>query len=621
MMGDIIHLLPDSIANQIAAGEVVQRPASVVKELLENSIDAGSQSITLLVKEAGKTLVQVIDDGSGMSETDARMSFERHATSKIRKSEDLFKIQTMGFRGEALASIAAVAQVELKTKRSQDELGCKICIEASKLKSQETVACSIGTSLSVKNLFFNVPARRNFLKSNPVEMRHILDEFHRVALAHPQIEFSLFHNDLEVYHLMPGKLSQRIIAIFGKNYQKQMASCEEATPLMKIKGYIGRPENSKKSKGQQFFFVNKRYIRHAYLHHAVLTAFEGLIPADSFPFYVLFLEIDPVHIDINIHPTKTEVKFDDERSIYAIVQAAVRKSLSVHNLSPALDFEVDVNIASNTLHFKTAIEENPLYQGTGSSGGTKSYMPNYTPKSQNPQDWESFYENLKKNTPEENPAFEPEHSPELLTFPSKANQISGKGLFEEDTQIRRNFQIHNQFIISQVQSGILLIHQKAAQERILFDKYLQNLQKKTGLSQRLLFPVEIELNPSDFQLILEIEIEIRNLGFIFDVLPKNSILLKGVPTEAIHENEHELFEGFLEQFKNYQSQLSMDKHTLLARSLSKRATQRLRKALNNLEINALIDQLFASTNPNFAPDGHPCFVKLSLDELSAFFVN
>ena len=345
-MLNVIQLLPDSIANQIAAGEVVQRPASVVKELLENSVDAKAKSIQVIIREAGRNLIQIVDDGAGMTETDARMSFERHATSKIRTSDDLFRIRTMGFRGEALASIAAVSQIEMRTRRAEEELGTLIRIEGSDIKAQESISCLPGTNLLIKNLFFNVPARRNFLKSNSVEMRHILDEFQRVALANPEVTFSLFHNDQEIYNLPAGKLSRRIIDMFGKNYREQLNHCDEQTPYVTVHGYIGKPESAKKARNEQFFFVNNRFVKHNYLHHAVVGAYEGTLPEGSHPFYVLFIEIDPSHIDINIHPTKTEIKFDDERSVYAIMMAAVRKAVGVYNLSPSLDFESDVNFLS-----------------------------------------------------------------------------------------------------------------------------------------------------------------------------------------------------------------------------------------------------------------------------------
>ncbi len=611
-MEDVIRLLPDAIANQIAAGEVVQRPASIVKELLENAIDAKATVITLFVKESGKNLVQVIDNGVGMSETDARLCFERHATSKIKKADDLFNILTMGFRGEALASIAAVAQVELRTKREDDTLGTYICIEGSQFKAQESIACAKGTSIAIKNVFFNVPARRNFLKSNPVEMRHILDEFNRVALAHPEIEFQLFHNDLEIHHLLTGKLSQRIVGIFGKNYQKQLATCQEETPLVNIKGYIGRPENAKKTRGEQFFFVNKRYIKHPYLHHAVVSAYENLIPNEHHPFYVLFLEIDPVHIDINIHPTKTEIKFDDERSVYAIVQSAVRKALSVHHFNPAIDFETDVNFSAQA-HKREAMAENPLYQGTRNQPFSGSSNSNFTKK--NTSDWEKLYQDLKKNTPETLQR----NVDERLTFESNVNQLKQDttlGLKPQNNLERPVFQLHRQYIISAVKSGVLLIDQMAAYERVLYDKYKNQLDTQKKVTQQLLFPIEIQLNASDFELILEIEKEIRNLGFVFVVVKAQHLQLTGVPQGIHNEDQEEIFEDFIEQFKNYQATLQIAKPDLLARALAKRTATKLKIKLLSQEMNLLIDQLFASQNPNYTPDGRVIFRNLSLTELA-----
>ncbi|MEQ8811903.1 MAG: DNA mismatch repair endonuclease MutL, partial [Imperialibacter sp.] len=387
-MSDIIRLLPESLANQIAAGEVVQRPASAVKELLENSVDAGATSIQLIVKEAGKQLIRVIDNGVGMSETDARMSFERHATSKLRTPEDLFRIQTKGFRGEALASIAAVAQVELKTKRKESELGSFICIEGSEIKKQEPCVTPQGSTVSVKNLFFNVPARRNFLKSNPVEMRHIIDEFQRVALAHPGIAFSLHQNDLPVYQLEEGKLSGRIIGLFNKNYREQLVPVDESTDQIKIHGYIGKPEFSKKTRGEQFFFINNRYIKNNYLNHALTSAFEGLLSADTHPFYVLFIDMNPSKIDINVHPTKTEVKFEDERLIYGVVKSAIRQALGAHNIAPSLDFNYDVNFESIT---RSKLNFDELSQAkrpmpAGSSAFSSPLSKN------NAKNWERLYE-------------------------------------------------------------------------------------------------------------------------------------------------------------------------------------------------------------------------------------
>ncbi|WP_299465062.1 DNA mismatch repair endonuclease MutL [uncultured Microscilla sp.] len=641
-MEDIIQLLPDSIANQIAAGEVVQRPASVVKELMENAIDAKSRNVKVIIKNAGKILIQVVDDGCGMSETDARLSFERHATSKIRSSDDLFSIYTMGFRGEALASIAAVAEVELKTKREQDELGVFLCMAASQLKTQEANACQNGTSIAVKNLFFNVPARKNFLKSNAVEMRHILDQFHRIALAYPEVNFSLYHNDTEVYNLYTGKMVSRITAIFGKNYRDKLAFCQEDTPLIKIKGYIGKPENAKKTRGDQFFFVNNRYVRHGYLHHAVMNAFEGLIASDMHPFYVLFIEIDPVHIDINVHPTKTEIKFDDERTVYAIIQAAVKKSLGSHNLTPTLDFQTNVNLDptlpqrqqfpnSDTSTFESGGEKG----GNASSSGYASSRPyeKSPQEKRNLSNWQKIYEGLEKKAIEENSPdtfdfdkeLKGENSEQTLTFESNANNLGkqpreeGKGLEAKPSGERPSFQVNNQYIITPVRSGLMMIDQQAAHERVLYDKFVVSLKNDNGTAQQLLFPTTISLQPADFQLVLEIETEIRNLGFIFELLPDNRLEIKGVPADITNENEQELFEGFIEQFKNYQATLKVERETLLARSLAKRSAIRTGAKLTAIEMNLLVDQLFASSNPNYTPDGRPTLVMLPLDKMKDFF--
>ncbi|EAY29540.1 DNA mismatch repair endonuclease MutL [Microscilla marina] len=641
-MEDIIQLLPDSIANQIAAGEVVQRPASVVKELMENAIDAKSRNVKVIIKDAGKILIQVVDDGCGMSETDARLSFERHATSKIRSSDDLFSIYTMGFRGEALASIAAVAEVELKTKREQDELGVFLCMAASQLKTQEANACQHGTSIAVKNLFFNVPARKNFLKSNAVEMRHILDQFHRIALAYPEVNFSLYHNDTEVYNLYAGKMVNRITAIFGKNYRDKLAFCQEDTPLIKIKGYIGKPENAKKTRGDQFFFVNNRYIRHGYLHHAVMGAFEGLIASDMHPFYVLFIDIDPVHIDINVHPTKTEIKFDDERTIYAIIQAAVKKSLGSHNLTPTLDFQTNVNL-DPTLPQRQQFpnSDTSAFESGGEKGGSSS-SSGYTssrPYEKSPQEkrnlsnWQKIYEGLEKKAIEENSPdtfdfdkeLKGETSEQTLTFESNANNLGkqpreeGKGLEAKPSGERPSFQVNNQYIITPVRSGLMMIDQQAAHERVLYDKFVVSLKNDNGTAQQLLFPTTVSLQPADFQLVLEIETEIRNLGFIFELLPDNRLEIRGVPADITNENEQELFEGFIEQFKNYQATLKVERETLLARSLAKRSAIRTGAKLTAIEMNLLVDQLFASSNPNYTPDGRPTLVMLPLDKMKDFF--
>lgn len=628
-MLDIIQLLPDSIANQIAAGEVVQRPASVVKELLENSIDAQSTNIQLIVREAGKTLIQVIDNGLGMSETDARMCFERHATSKIRTSDDLFKIRTMGFRGEAMASIAAVAQVEMRTRRTTDELGVLIKIEASELKAQEATATPEGTSIQVKNLFFNVPARRNFLKSNPVEMRHIIDEFQRVALSNPEISFSLHHNDTEVYNLPAGKLSRRIVDLFGKGYREQLASCEEETSFVSVRGYVGKPEYAKKTRGEQFFFANNRFIKNSYLNHAVMSSFEGLIPEGSHPFYVLFIEIDPIHIDINVHPTKTEIKFDDERTVYAIVQAAVRKSMSQHNLMPSLDFETDVNFANNIFQFNGSPFEKT--KETAVSAFARTTETPFREKT-NLTNWNKLYEGLNRQL-DDFERKEPEIEQTKVDFgdttestsfllKSKANDIgSNRPQRASQDSEASTFQIHNRYIISQVKSGMLLIDQRAAYERILYEKFSQNLRKNGGASQQLLFPTKVKLTTADFHLLLEIQDEIRNLGFVLSVVEHDSFMVNGIPADSPEENEQQMLEGILEQFKQNESELHLDKAENLARAMAKRSAGRYgNHALTVLEMNTLVEQLFASSNPSYTPSGEVTMKIVSLSDMASLFL-
>jgi DNA mismatch repair protein MutL len=613
-MQDIIQLLPDSIANQIAAGEVVQRPASVVKELLENSIDAKATNIQLIVKEAGKQLIQVIDNGTGMSETDARMCFERHATSKIRTSDDLFKIMTMGFRGEAMASIAAVAQVELRTRREADEVGVSLAIEASDFKGQEAIVAPVGTNIQVKNLFYNVPARRNFLKSNPIEMRHIIDEFHRVALANSEIAFSLQHQNSEVYTLPSAKLSKRIVDIFGKQYREQLAPCEEETPYVRVRGYVGKPDSAKKTRTEQFFFVNNRFIKNSYLHHAVLSAFEGLIPEGTHPFYVIFIEIDPIHIDINVHPTKTEIKFDDERSVYGIVAAAVRKAMNAYNLSPSLDFESDGFFGN--LDIANTRTDKP---SSGSGFAPALRPPNEQRPSQS--NWKSLYEGFDQTFVDRFERKAPEQTSltfaqrdEFVTIQSKANRISQPA--EADNTEASTFQIHNRYILSQVRSGMLLIDQRAAYERILFEKYSTALFQRKSTTQQLLFPKTIRLNGADAMLCLEILEEIRALGFDINQIGHDSFIINGIPTDLPDEDEQKMLEGILEQFKQNQNELKLDKLENLARSMAKRTSGRHNHSLTSLEMNALVEQLFASSNPSYTPSGEVTMRIISLEEMA-----
>ncbi|QKG55569.1 DNA mismatch repair endonuclease MutL [Hymenobacter sp. BRD128] len=656
-MPDIIQLLPEYLANQIAAGEVVQRPASVVKELLENAVDAGATNVQLIVKEAGKQLVQVVDDGAGMSPTDARMSLERHATSKIRSTEDLFRIRTLGFRGEALASIAAVAQVEIRTKQRGQETGSLLLVEGSQVSSQTPTACPDGTSISVKNLFFNVPARRNFLKSNAVEMRHILDEFQHVALANPQIAFSLYQNDLEVFGLPAGKLSQRIVALLGNNYKEQLASCEEVTPFITVKGYIGKPESAKKSRGDQFFFVNNRFIRSAYLNHAVLAAYEGLLARDTHPFYVLFLELDPKAIDINVHPTKTEIKFEDEKTVYAVVRAAVRQALGVHSLTPSLDFEGDVNFApirplrtsagssfakgdGAALPTPTrAVEFNPdalaASVSAAARGGRKTAdQAPPRPTEQARRDLEAFYRELGQPV---RPADEAPPSavtlvppapplPELpFTHPTSTDRprpAAGAPALASPGGAHnpRATQVLNRYLLLPVKSGLMLIDQEAARERILYEQYAAGQERGGGHSQALLFPRPLTFSPADYAVLHELTPSLHLLGFRFAEFGPHTIAIEAVPADLPAQGEKELLEGLIEQFRSGAAPLRLDRREALARALARRVAQATSQPrLPDVELNALVDKLFACQVPNYTPDGRPTVVLLDGDQLAAYF--
>ena len=599
-MPDIIRLLPDSIANQIAAGEVVQRPASVVKELMENSIDAGATSIRVIVKEAGRTLIQIMDDGMGMSEMDARMSLERHATSKIRVAEDLFTLRTMGFRGEALASIAAVSQFEMKTRQVHSDLGTWLVVEGSEVKRQEPVACEQGTNISVKNLFYNIPARRNFLKSNPVEMKHILEDFQRIALAHPELSFSLVQGDERLYDLAPGKLSQRVVVLFGKSYQEQLASCQEETALMKVSGYIGKPESARKTRGEQFIFVNHRFVRNNYLNHAITSAYENLLPENSFPFYVLFVDIDPKHIDVNVHPTKTEIKFDDERAVYAVVKSAVRQALGAHNLTPALDYSADVNLVNKISHAPLSREQY-LEEQLGTSLNRS-----------NLQNWEKLFEDER---PEQSRLFAPPSDESQIRVASAMNQ-TGVNVPAEEKAV---FQFRLKFLVRPVKNGLMIIDQQAAHERILFEKFLQKMQRHNGSSLPSLFPQTVTFNAADFALVMEMEGEIKGLGFQFDVFGKNTLVVTGMPAETAGKNEKELFEGLIDQFKENQSSLTLPIRDNLASSLARRAAIKAGQKLSREEMDSLVEGLFACRNPNYSSEGNTTFFIIETSKIENYF--
>ncbi len=598
-MKNIIELLPDSIANQIAAGEVVQRPSSVVKELLENSIDSKSTEIKLIIRNAGKSLIQVIDNGIGMSEVDARMSFERHATSKIKKSEDLFQIKTMGFRGEALASIAAIAQVELETSVDDKILGTKLIIEGSNIISQNPTSTPKGTKIAVKNLFFNVPARRNFLKSNNVEMKHITDEFQRIALSNPHISFFMYHDNKEIYHLPKSKLSHRIVHIFGKNYQNQLIYCEETTEYVKIKGFIGKPEYSKKTRGEQFFFVNNRFIKSPYLNHAIKTVFENLILDTHFPFYVLFLNIDPKHIDINVHPSKAEIKFDDERLVYSILESAVRKSISEFHVTPSIDFDQNVNSSE----FKILEKAQENYRNVNKKDSAYTKFHNYDLKTNRKDGWDEILKTLDIKPKIDQPV---------------QSLLINKENDNKDLKAKSKIQIHNKFILTQIKSGLIIIDQNAAHQRILYEKYINELINNSGTSQQLLFPCTIEISNSDMLILEECLIEIHSLGFKLEIKENNQLLIKGTPSEASDKDPKILLEGLIEQFK-WNKNLSLEKNENIARSFSKRSALPYGLDLSQEEISSLIDRLFACKNPNYTSDGLLTFIKIEIDELEKRF--
>jgi len=615
-MSDIIQLLPDSVANQIAAGEVVQRPASAVKELLENALDAGADKIQLIVKDAGKALIQVIDNGCGMSITDARMCFERHATSKVRKAEDLFAIRTMGFRGEAMASIAAIAQVEMKTKRHEDEVGTLIEIEGSTFIKQEPVGTANGTSICIKNLFYNTPARRNFLRSNPAEMRHIIDEFQRVALAKPHISFTLHHDGLEVYRLPSASMKQRIVHLFGNNYNERLIPVEEETTIINLKGFIGKPEFAKKTRGEQFFFVNDRFIKDAYLNHAVNKAYQELLPDDNFALYVLFIDIDPAKIDVNVHPTKTEIKYLDERSIYAIIHSAVKRSLGRFNISPTIDFDQETGFSNMISHkapediVPPSISFNPDFnpfaaEKVSNSGGGGSYQRNPSQQMAPSKNWGSLYEISNHQLPEQ-----------------VSIDLNNGQKDDEFEPVQKQFmQLHNRYIVSQIKSGVMIIDQQAAHERILYERFLLHLEDRKGASQQSLFPQTVTLSPNDYELARGLLEDIKSLGFEVREFGKNTLVIEGIPVDlgSTNINETQLFEHLIEGFKNSQQELKLDKRDALARSMARNSAIKGGTVLGQQEMNTLIEELFACKTPNFSIGGKPVIQTIALTEIAQKF--
>jgi len=615
-MPDIIQLLPDAVANQIAAGEVVQRPASAVKELLENAVDAGAECIQLIVKDAGKTLIQVIDDGCGMSETDARMSLERHATSKIKKAEELWQIRTKGFRGEALASIAAISHMELKTRLRESEIGTKITIAGSEIENQEPCAAAHGTSISVKNLFYNTPARRNFLKSDAVEMRHIVEEFERVALAHPDISFSLHHNDNELFNLKASTLRQRIVNVFGSKFNERLVPVKEDTAIVSLEGFIGKPEYAKKTRGEQYFFVNDRFIKSSYLNHAVSTAFDELIGRDSYPSYFLYLKVDPSSIDVNIHPTKTEIKFTEERSIYAIVHSSVRNSLGKYNIAPSLDFDQEAvfNVKplprnaevappeSRDFNFNPFETEKSQSAGSGGGGFSSSRSGGFS------GNWKELYSITEKKEEHQSPLFDQENEEDLA-----------KAEVSHTDRERPVFQLHRRYILTQIKSGFIIIDQQRAHERVLFEEIRKGLERGSGFSQQQLFPQRVELDGKDLQLLEDLKDDLFKLGFDISTFDNESAVVNGVPAEAKDLNIDRLLQDFLEQYKRSVGEFQNNHHDQIASGMARSLRIGEGKKLESTEMLDLIDRLFACEQPQITPSGKSVILNFTLDEIQRKF--
>ncbi len=611
-MENLIRLLPDKVANQIAAGEVVQRPSSVVKELVENAIDAGAQNIQVILNQAGRALIQVIDDGKGMNEVDARMCFERHATSKIQESDDLFRIRTMGFRGEAMASIAAVAQVEMKTRQAYADMGHEIHIAGSKVQHQGVCATPPGTIISVKNLFFNVPARRNFLKNDQIEFRHVLDAFERIALAYPEVAFKLLHNGAEIFNLSKGKFRQRILQIMGAKRDEKLVPVEEATPFLKIHGFISRPEAARKRRGEQFFFVNLRFIKSQYLHHAVLSAFDGLLPPDFHPMYFIYLDIDPKHIDVNIHPTKTEIKFDDEKSVYAILRSAVKRALGMFQVTPTIDFEIDqreLPQRPNGIPQMPVIPVNPNYNpfdpDPQSLRGNVAPRPSREAIAQS-LDW--YVNNPSQGAPSQQVASQWEAETTQLPV-----------LTETASTIKKPLQIAGGYIVGNLNGQLTVVHQRRAHERILFEHYAKLLQQHSVASQQLLFPQQLDYAPADFQLINNQLDTLRSMGFDVDLFGSNSLVVNGMPIGMEPEQLAPLFDNLMDAIKNSSDSFALQPGLALAKTMARSNAIAKDAKLATEEMEHLLSDLLACEMPTLALNGKPIFLQWQTSDLDKRF--
>ena len=631
-MSDIIRLLPDSVANQIAAGEVIQRPASVIKELVENAIDAGAGHIDVSVTDAGKTCIQVIDNGKGMSETDARLAFERHATSKIREASDLFALRTMGFRGEALASIAAVAEVELRTKQHGEELGTSIFIAGSKVEKQEPVACSEGSNFIVRNLFFNVPARRKFLKSNQTELSNIISEFERIALVNPEVSFTFHHNGTEILNLPAIQLRQRIMGVFGKKLNQDLLSLDIDTTMVKIHGFIGKPETARKKGARQFFFVNGRYMRHPYFHKAVADAYEHLIPTGEQVSYFIYFDVDPANIDVNIHPTKTEIKFENEQAIWQILSAAVKETLGRFNAVPSIDFDTE------------GMPDIPAIDMAGSFGGgapVTSYDPTYNPFNQSSSivppssyssagkkktEWEPFYQGLERHerqTDDTIPAFTDDmvfsgkyHETEDTAEPTIYDEHPDTVITEKAAQ---HYQYKGTYILTSVKSGLMIIDQHRAHVRILYDKYMDQIQKHVGLSQRMLFPDMIHFSPSEVPVLEEIMDDLTSLGFELSPLGGGTYSINGVPADIEGLNPEQLITNIVHSAIEKGCKVKEEVQSMIALSMARASAIVAGQVLSNDEMNALVDGLFSAPSPNYTPDGKTVLALMNDDDIEKLF--
>lgn len=615
-MADIIQLLPDHVANQIAAGEVVQRPASVVKELLENAIDAGADAIKLIIKDGGKALIQVVDNGSGMSATDARLSFERHATSKIKNAEDLFKLTTKGFRGEALASIAAIAHVELLTKTETDEIGVQLKIEGSKLVSQEAIVTPKGTSFCVKNLFFNIPARRNFLKSNQVEFRHITDEFHRVALAHPNIQFHFYNNGSELFNLPKANYRQRIVGVFGNKTNEKLVPVEEETQVVKISGFITKPEFSKKSRGEQFFFVNDRFIKSPYLHHAVVSAFEGLIRSDSHPGYFLYLAIDPASIDINIHPTKTEIKFDDEHTLYAMLRSSIKHALGQFNVIPALDFEQDQNLET-PYSYQNKHADVPNVVVDADFNPFAKDIPRSTSRpyfeKQTTIGWQNLYVGLESKVGKE---------ADFSSVSFESESISGS-IFKDDDlmmdHVSTTFQLKRKYIVTTIKSGMIIIDQSRAHQRVLYENFLKNITIKEAVSQQLLFPLRLSFSKTEIAIINEIKDSLVTLGFAFEAIEEEQIAISGVPLLVPESEVGMVLDQLISDFQMDVPGDSFSQSDIVSKTLSKSLAVKTGEQLDSESQSALVNNLFACKEYKISPFNKPIYITITGDDIDKKF--